>query len=115
MTMSAVKMGWILCMFDLPVATKKQRKIATGFRKSLLDDGYIMVQFSVYARPCVNYEHLDKHTRRLEGIVPNAGNVRVLFLTDSQWKRGMTVVGEDYQRSRWDENVGMPEQAEFWE
>ena len=30
---------WILVFFDLPTETRKERKIASGFRKKLLDDG----------------------------------------------------------------------------
>ena len=41
--------------FDLPVGTKAQRKRATAFREFLLDDGFHMVQWSVYARACVSY------------------------------------------------------------
>ena len=31
---------WCVVMFDLPVATKKQRKEATRFRHLLLDEGF---------------------------------------------------------------------------
>lgn len=41
---------WCLVMFDLPVETKEQRREATRFRHDLLDWGFIMVQFSVYAK-----------------------------------------------------------------
>ena len=37
---------WILVFFDLPTETRKERKIASGFRKKLLDDGFSMFQFS---------------------------------------------------------------------
>ena len=35
----------IIVMFDLPVITEKEKSIATKFRKFLLDDGYIMMQY----------------------------------------------------------------------
>lgn len=77
-------MGWMLVMFDLPVMTKKQRKQATKFRKTLLDDGYFMVQYSVYARACPSMERVEKHRARLEKSVPHAGNIRVLFTTNGR-------------------------------
>lgn len=46
-------------MFDLPVMTDKERKAATRFRNDLLDNGYLMIQFSVYARPCVTFEQME--------------------------------------------------------
>ena len=42
----------ILVFFDLPVKTKAERRRATRFRKDLIDDGYIMLQLSVYSRIC---------------------------------------------------------------
>jgi len=43
---------WIIVFFDLPVKKPAQRRAATQFRKFLLKDGYIMLQYSVYARVC---------------------------------------------------------------
>ena len=45
-------------MFDLQVGAEKERKMATKFRNFLLDDGYIMMQFSVYSRICKNNDDL---------------------------------------------------------
>ena len=78
-------MGWILVMFDLPVLTDTERKMASRFRKDLLDGGYLMIQFSIYARPCVSYEQMDTHIARVKAIMPEAGNVRLMFITDEQW------------------------------
>ena len=41
-------MGWLIVIFDLPVTTKKERRLATKFRNDLLDEGYLMLQYSVY-------------------------------------------------------------------
>lgn len=111
---SAYRMGWMLVMFDLPVLTKKERKVATEFRKKLLDDGYQMVQFSVYARPCVDRDRLEKHALRIENFCPAAGNVRVLFLTDRQWERGLCITGPNYDQGNRTTDLSMPEQIEFW-
>lgn len=40
----------ILVFFDLPVVKKKERKIYSQFRRFLLNDGYDMIQYSVYSR-----------------------------------------------------------------
>lgn len=82
---------WLLAMFDLPVLTKPERKAAAGFRKALVKDGFMMLQFSVYARPCPNEENAKVHVARVRKAVPPAGEVRVLLLTDLQFGR-MTVV-----------------------
>src|SRR5207245_11337387 len=64
---SPFRMGWIMAMFDLPVMTDKERKSATRVRNDLLDNGYLMIQFSVYARPCVTYEQMELHIARIKG------------------------------------------------
>ena len=115
MKLSPFRMGWVLVMFDLPVITDKERKAATRFRNDLLNDGYLMIQFSVYARPCVSYESLEKHTDRLKKITPEAGNVRILFMTDEQWKRSVTVIGKNYTHGKRAVDPDMPQQIEFWE
>ena len=80
--------------FDLPVGTKQERKRATQFRKFLLDDGYDMIQFSVYARPCVTFARQQTHLRRLELNVPPEGSVRAIFVTRAQWERAYSIVGK---------------------
>jgi CRISPR-associated protein Cas2 len=115
MKQSPFRMGWILVMFDLPVLTDRERKEATRFRNNLLDDGYIMIQFSVYARPCVSHEHLEKHQVKVMQFVPEAGNVRVMFMTDEQWKKSVTVIGKNYQQGRREVDPTIPKQIEFWE
>jgi len=114
MKWSSFKMGWILAMFDLPVMTKEERKVATKFRKFLLDDGYVMVNFSVYARPCMNWEQMRKHAKRLQSTVPRAGNVRTIFITDKQWKDALVVIGADYGKEHTQKSPKLPQQLEFW-
>jgi CRISPR-associated protein Cas2 len=47
-----VRIVWLFVFFDLPVGTKTERRVATRFRNFLKDDGYMMLQLSVYARVC---------------------------------------------------------------
>lgn len=75
----------IIVMFDLPVITEKERKIANKFRKYLIDDGFIMMQFSVYSRICKNNDDLNKHIKRLKINTPKNGNVRLLQITENQY------------------------------
>ena len=57
----------IIVMFDLPVITENERKVATKFRKYLLDDG------------------LYKHINRLKINTPKIGNIRLLQITENQY------------------------------
>jgi len=111
---SNFRMGWILVSFDLPVMTDQQRKAATRFRNDLLDDGFMMLQFSVYARACVSLERLEKHTARLHAIAPNGGNIRAFFFTNQQWARSISIYGESYCQGNRVLKPEMPRQIEFW-
>ncbi len=102
-------------MFDLPVMTDEERKAATRFRNDLLERGYFMVQFSVYARPCVTYELLEKHTAEVKRFTPAAGNVRLVFISDQQWSKSVTVTGPNYKQGKRRLDPKMPAQVEFWE
>lgn len=90
----------IIVMFDLPVVTDKDRKTATKFRNFLLDDGFIMMQYSVYSRICKNNDDLNKHINRLKINTPKTGNVRLLQVTENQYNNiimfsGTKAVEED--------------------
>ncbi len=77
---------WIFVMFDLPTTTKKERRHATRFRKFLLKDGYMMLQYSIYGRICNGTERVQKHVKRLETILPPKDSIRALQITDRQYK-----------------------------
>lgn len=76
---------WVLVFFDLPTDTKKDRRVATKFRKSLLDDGFTMFQFSIYTRFCASRENADVHIKRVKRRLPEDGKVGILHITDKQF------------------------------
>jgi CRISPR-associated protein Cas2 len=76
---------WLLVFFDLPVETKKERKIASDFRKDLLKDGFTMFQFSIYLRHCASRENAEVHIRRVKLNLPKKGHVGILHVTDKQF------------------------------
>lgn len=75
----------MIAIFDLPVSTKKERKLATGFRNFLLDQGFEMVQFSVYMKHCAGKEQADGLYSRIKVNAPEIGNVKLLTITDRQF------------------------------
>ena len=97
---SSIKMGRILVLFDLPVNTAKERKIASKFRKDMLNDGYIMLQFSVYMRTFVSWERMKKHAKRLALMAPNGGNIRIFFITEKQWLKSISIDDMAYKQKK---------------
>ncbi|MXV43535.1 CRISPR-associated endonuclease Cas2 [Saccharibacter sp. 17.LH.SD] len=84
---------WLMIFFDLPVRTKTQRRQATRFRNFLRHDGFIMVQYSVYARIGRGKDSIEKHLRRVRTALPREGSVRALHITDKQYGRMEIMLG----------------------
>ncbi len=78
---------WLIAMYDLPVDTQEAKRCYRQFRDALLDDGFIMLQYSVYARPCPTIENVKVHEQRVKEAVPPLGEVRVFSLTEMQFSR----------------------------
>lgn len=97
--------------FDLPVKTKEERKKATGFRNFLIDDGFQMMQFSIYIRPCVSHARQETHVRRVKTMIPDEGSVRILFITRAQWERSYVIHGKPAKEGSPEE---LPEQMLLW-
>jgi len=81
-------------MFDLPVVKDIDRKYATQFRNFLIQDGYDMLQFSVYTRICANIDSAEVHTKRLLSNAPNNGSIRILTLTNKQFADAVIAAGK---------------------
>ena len=92
--LSGYRLMWVMALFDLPVVSKPERKRATGFRNFLLDQGFEMVQFSVYARFAPGRERAEAITRKIGSVVPQDGKVDVLFFTDKQYEQIVSFRGK---------------------
>lgn len=106
-----LKMGWLIVAFDLPVGTKTQRKRASDFRHFLLDDGFQMIQFSVYARACVSFARQETHLDRVKKSLPPEGSVRAIFVTRAQWERSHVIQGSPATE---EDPEDLPEQVQLW-
>lgn len=83
----------LIVMYDLPVITEKDKKIYSKFRRFLLNDGYIMMQFSIYSRICKNHDDIYKHINRIRQNTPEKGNVRLLQVTENQYNSMLLLTG----------------------
>lgn len=98
--LSGYRLMWIFVMFDLPVGTRKQTRDATKFRQFLLDEGFEMSQFSVYARFCNGKESFEAHLKRIEANLPERGEVHVLTFTDRQYEAIVRFSSQRRQKAR---------------
>jgi CRISPR-associated protein Cas2 len=106
---SKYRMAWVLVFFDLPVGSPEERRDANNFRKDLIKDGYFMVQFSVYARPCGTADRVETQVRRLKSKIPSRGEVRGLMISDAQW--GRMIIMRSQQNA---DAEKMPAQMQFF-
>ena len=109
MTFGGFKSVWLIVLFDLPTDTKEARKVYTNFRKFLLNDGFTMMQYSVYMRHSSSDENAKVHVKRVKACLPYDGEVRIVKITDKQFARIEIFFGKLSQAVE-----SPPEQLEFF-
>ena len=83
----------MMVFFDLPTVTKAEKRAYTLFRRFLLNDGYDMIQFSIYGRILNGTDAEEKHMKRLLVNLPPEGSIRVLTVTEKQYASMKILVG----------------------
>ena len=86
--LNGYRLMWLFVMFDLPTLTEVNRKEAADFRKALQNEGFTMMQFSVYARHCSGNEHAASLEKRISSFLPTGGNIFTFQITDKQYGNG---------------------------
>ncbi|SJZ53030.1 CRISPR-associated protein Cas2 [Pilibacter termitis] len=83
-----------LLFFDLPTETPQEKKEYRKFRKFLLNEGFLMLQFSVYSKLSLNDTQAKTILRKIEKNRPSRGSVVVLKVTEKQFANMTFVLGE---------------------
>jgi CRISPR-associated protein Cas2 len=83
----------LLVFFDLPTTSKAHKRAYTLFRRFLLNDGYDMIQWSVYGRILNGSDAQAKHTKRLIDHLPANGSIRCMTVTEKQYAGMQLLVG----------------------
>lgn len=83
---SLYKQVRVLILYDLPMTEIEDRKEYTKFRRDILKLGCYIVQFSVYAKVIKNEIYYKSFIDKLKKILPKKGEVRVIKLTEKQYK-----------------------------
>ena len=82
---NAYRVMWVLVFYDLPTDTIEDRKIHSRFRKNIMEDGFIIFQFSIYIRQCASMENAEVHIKRVKNLMPLKGHVGIMCITDKQF------------------------------
>lgn len=83
----------VLVFFDLPTETAKDRKIYSRFRKFLINEGFIMLQKSVYAKLALNNSIANSTKDKIYKNKPPHGLVQMLVITENQFSNIEYIVG----------------------
>lgn len=83
----------LIVFFDLPVTTREYKRAYVLFRRFLLQDGYDMLQWSVYGRMVNGNDDAEKHQKRLAANLPKEGSIRCLQVSEKQFVAMKLLVG----------------------
>lgn len=84
----------ILVFYDLPVETYAEQKEYRRFQKSLIKNGYIMMQESVYCKLALNNSIVKSEKQKLYKNKPHSGIVQVLVVTEKQFAQIEYIAGK---------------------
>ena len=73
----------MILMFDMPVETAEEKKAYRKFRQFLIDEGFIMHQFSIYSKLLLN-----------NSAIPEKGRITLRTVTETQFSRTIYLCGE---------------------
>lgn len=82
-----------MVFFDLPNVYLDDRKNYNKFRKYLLNEGFIMMQESVYSKLVLNSNQSELLVNRLRKNAPKKGLVQILTITEQQYSKIMYITG----------------------
>ena len=81
----------IIVFFDLPTESEAERREYRKFRKTLIKNGFIMMQESVYCRMVLNATVQKSVEDMIRSEKPNGGIVQMLTVTEKQFA-GMSYI-----------------------
>lgn len=102
---------WVICMFDLPTKTKRERQAYTAFKSLLMSEGLDRIQFSIYGKPMSSFEKARLFAKRIGSRVPEDGAVKFMFMTDKQMSMTISYFGGEKTE---DQKTKLPDQGELF-
>lgn len=83
-----------IVFFDLPNIYSKDRRNYMKFRKFLTNEGFIMMQESVYSKIVLNSQQSELVLRKIRKKSPGKGLIQVLTITEKQYSQIEYIIGE---------------------
>lgn len=83
-----------MVFFDLPNVYLKDKRNYMKFRKYLLNEGFIMMQESVYSKLVLNSQQSQLLVDRLRKNAPKKGLIQIMTITEKQYSQIEYIIGE---------------------
>lgn len=84
-----------IVFFDLPNVYAKDKRNYLKFRKMLINEGFLMMQESVYSKIVLNSEQSKLLIDRIRKKAPKKGIIQVLTITEKQYSKIEFITGEE--------------------
>jgi len=84
-----------IVFFDLPNIYAKDKRNYLKFRKYLINEGFIMMQESVYSKIILNSQQSILLIDRIRKNAPSKGLIQVLTITEKQYSQIEYIIGEN--------------------
>lgn len=84
----------IILFFDLPSKSSQDLREYRKFHKFLIENGFMMLQESVYIKMVLNSTAGENFIQRIKNNMPEQGLVQILTITEKQFQKMQTLVGE---------------------
>lgn len=82
-----------IVFFDLPNVYLKDKKQYLLFRKFLINEGFIMLQESVYSKIVLNSQQYSNLLERIRKNSPKKGIIQVMNITEKQYSQIIFITG----------------------
>jgi len=82
-----------IVFFDLPNVYAKDRRNYNIFRRFLINEGFIMMQESVYTKISLNSQQSLALIEKARRQAPNKGIIQALTITEKQYAQIVNIIG----------------------
>ena len=84
-----------IVFFDLPNVYIRDKRAYLLFRKYLINEGFIMLQESVYSKLILNSEQSNSLYERVKRNAPSKGLIEFLVITERQYANIRFITGKE--------------------
>lgn len=83
-----------IIFFDLPNVYAKDKRNYTLFRKFLINEGFLMLQESVYSKIVLNSIQANLLIEKIKKNAPKKGIIQLMTITEKQYSSIKYIIGE---------------------